>query len=89
MRPEARRRINKPPSLYLKQMYFDTLTHSQKALAYLVDLVGPERVMLGSDYPFDMGYERPAEIVRSLGLSKKDEAQILGGNASRILNLEV
>ena len=89
MRPEARRRITKPPSFYLKQMYFDTVTHSQKALAYLVDLVSPDRVLLGSDYPFDMGYERPAEIIRSLELSKKDEAQILGGNATRILNLEV
>ncbi len=89
MRPEAQQCINRPPSFYLKQMYFDTITHSREALAYLVDLVGPDRVLMGSDYPFDMGYERPAELVRSLGLSKDEEYQILGGNAGQLLNLEV
>jgi predicted TIM-barrel fold metal-dependent hydrolase len=42
--------------------------------------------LLGSDYPFDMGVERPAEIVRALQLSPEDEQAILGGNARRLLH---
>ena len=63
VRPEARQRISASPSQYFRQFYFDTVTHSVPALAYLIELVGVERVLLGSDYPFDMGYERPAEVV--------------------------
>lgn len=88
MRPEARQKISVPPSTYLKKFYFDTVTHSGPALSYLIDLVGVEQVMLGSDYPFDMGYERPAELVENLpDLSLADKEAILGGNASRVLNL--
>ncbi len=86
MRPEARQRISAPPSSYLKRFYFDTVTHSVLALSYLVELVGVSQVMLGSDYPFDMGYERPAEIVEQLsGLSTNEKQAILGGNAQRLL----
>jgi len=88
-RPEARQRLSAPPSTYLKRFYFDTITHSSPALSYLIDLVGVEQVMLGSDYPFDMGYERPAEIVAQLpGLSEAGRGAILGGNAQRLLKLE-
>lgn len=86
MRPESRQRISAPPSSYLKMCYFDTVTHSSLALSYLIDLVGVEKVMLGSDYPFDMGYERPAELVEGLpNLSEDDKKMILGGNAEKLL----
>jgi aminocarboxymuconate-semialdehyde decarboxylase len=86
MRPEARQHISAPPSSYLKMCYFDTVTHSSLALSYLIDLVGVEKVMLGSDYPFDMGYERPAELVEQLpGLSDDEKQMILGGNAEQLL----
>ncbi|MCI0575799.1 MAG: amidohydrolase family protein [Chloroflexi bacterium] len=85
VRPEARQRIGAPPSTYLKQFYFDTIIHSAEALAYLVDLVGVDQVMLGSDYPFDMGYDRPVEVVEALDLPEADKARILGGNAARLL----
>ncbi|MCI0395046.1 MAG: amidohydrolase family protein [Chloroflexi bacterium] len=85
VRPEARQRIGAPPSSYLKQFYFDTVIHSAEALAYLVDLVGVDQVMLGSDYPFDMGYDRPVEVVEALDLPEADKARILGGNAARLL----
>jgi aminocarboxymuconate-semialdehyde decarboxylase len=89
VRPETRRRISAPPSTYLKKLYFDTVTHSAAALAYLIDLVGVEQVLMGSDYPFDMGYERPAELVQQLpGLSEAGKQAILGGNAQRLLGLE-
>jgi aminocarboxymuconate-semialdehyde decarboxylase len=88
MRPEARQRISQPPSNYLKQFYFDTVTHSAKALAYLVDLVGVDQVLLGSDYPFDMGNDRPAEIVEELGLPEVDRDKILGATAARLFGME-
>lgn len=89
MRPEARAKLSQPPGTYFKKFYFDTITHSAPALAYLIDLVGAEQVMLGSDYPFDMGYERPSELVNSLtNLSDDDRIAILGGNAKRVLNLQ-
>lgn len=88
MRAEARQHISAPPSAYLKKFFFDTLTHSGPALSYLIDLVGVGQVMLGSDYPFDMGYERPPELVEQLpGLSQADRQAILGGNAQRVLGL--
>jgi aminocarboxymuconate-semialdehyde decarboxylase len=88
MRPEARQRIARPPSHYLKQFYFDTVTHSAKALAYLVDLVGVDHVLLGSDYPFDMGSDRPAEIVEALQLPDAERDKILGATAARLLGME-
>jgi aminocarboxymuconate-semialdehyde decarboxylase len=88
MRPEARQRISAPPSSYLKRFYFDTVTHSAAALSFLINLVGSNQVMLGSDYPFDMGYERPAELVEQLTEVTEDERQaILGGNAMQLLAL--
>ena len=80
-----RAKISAPPSTYLKKFYFDTITHSAQALAYLIDLVGVEQVMMGSDYPFDMGYERPAELVESLpDLSQTAKDAILSGNARKL-----
>lgn len=69
----------------LRRFHVDTVVHDAEVLRDLVGLFGPERVLLGSDYPFDMGTERPAEIVRGLGLPPEAEAAILGGNALRLL----
>jgi aminocarboxymuconate-semialdehyde decarboxylase len=71
------------------RFYLDTVVHDVEVLRGLVDFVGAERVLLGSDYPFDMGVERPAEIVRALQLPAEDEAAILGGNAKRLLGQEI
>lgn len=84
-RPEARQRISASPSTYFKRFYFDTITHSKDALAYLINLVGVDQIVLGSDYPFDMGHERPADIVAELGLPAEDQAKILGENALKLL----
>ncbi|MEN3341452.1 MAG: aminocarboxymuconate-semialdehyde decarboxylase [Actinomycetota bacterium] len=69
----------------IRSFRVDTVVHDVEVLRGLVDFFGPERVLLGSDYPFDMGAERPAEIVRALGLPPEDEDAILGGNALRLL----
>ncbi|RPI34347.1 MAG: amidohydrolase [Chloroflexota bacterium] len=88
VRPEPRKKIPRPPGEDLKMFYYDTITHYAPTLQYLVDLVGADHVLLGSDYPFDMGYERPAEIVHSLErLNDEQKDLILGGNARRLLNL--
>ena len=72
----------------MKRFLVDTVVHDVDVLRGLVEFFGPDRVLLGSDYPFDMGVERPAEIVRALELDAEDEALILGGNAERLLRQE-
>jgi aminocarboxymuconate-semialdehyde decarboxylase len=69
----------------LRRFYYDTVVHDVDVLRELIAFAGSEHVLCGSDYPFDMGTERPAEIVRALALSPDDEARILGGNAQRLL----
>jgi aminocarboxymuconate-semialdehyde decarboxylase len=85
-RPEINKVISKPPTEYLKQFYFDTITHDGTVLSSLVDLVGADHVLLGSDYPFDMGNENPVELVRAAGFDAEIETKILGGNATGLLN---
>ena len=72
---------------YLRRFHYDTITHSPQLLRSLIDLVGVDRVMLGSDYCFDMGYERPREIVDALALSAADRDRLYAGNAARVLGL--
>jgi aminocarboxymuconate-semialdehyde decarboxylase len=86
--PQARARLKESPADSLRRLYFDTVTHDANLLRGLVEYVGADHVLLGSDYPFDMGVERPAEVVRSLNLAVEDEAKILGGNAGRLLEWE-
>jgi aminocarboxymuconate-semialdehyde decarboxylase len=73
----------------IRRFHVDTVVHDAGVLRGLVEFYGPERVLLGSDYPFDMGTGRPAEIVRELGLAPEAEAAILGGNALALLGREV
>jgi aminocarboxymuconate-semialdehyde decarboxylase len=68
----------------LRRFLVDTVVHDLDLLRGLVELFGADHVLLGSDYPFDMGAERPAEIVRALALPPDEEALILGGNVLRL-----
>jgi aminocarboxymuconate-semialdehyde decarboxylase len=87
VRPECRH-LPRPPSAYVDRFFFDTIAHSPVALRYLIDVVGADRVMLGSDYCFDMGYEDPMAALKAVEpLSDGDRARILGGNALRFLGL--
>jgi aminocarboxymuconate-semialdehyde decarboxylase len=89
VRPEARRAARRPVTAYLRRFAYDTITHDAGALRYLVGMVGADRVMLGSDFCFDMGDERPRDLVRSraVGLSRADRERVLRGNAARMLGL--
>jgi aminocarboxymuconate-semialdehyde decarboxylase len=84
VRQEARSAGISPDEL-LGRLYFDSLTHDRAVLADLVAFAGADHVLLGSDRPFDMGSDRPADDIRALGLDPADEELILGGNASRLL----
>jgi aminocarboxymuconate-semialdehyde decarboxylase len=86
--PDARSRLAESPVDSIHRFYLDTVTHDPTLLRAVVDFAGAERVLLGSDYPFDMGLERPAEPVRELGLDPAAEALVLGGNALRLLGQE-
>jgi aminocarboxymuconate-semialdehyde decarboxylase len=86
-RPETRVNDAGLPSEYLRRFLYDTLVQRSDALRYLVQLVGHDRVLLGSDHPFWMGDPDPLGIVREARLDGETEAGILGGNAARIFHL--
>jgi aminocarboxymuconate-semialdehyde decarboxylase len=69
----------------LRRFHYDTVVFDPGVLRALLDVAGTERVLLGSDYPFDMGDDRPAEVVRALGLPADEEEAILSGNALRLI----
>ena len=74
------------PSDYVKRLYFDSLVHSQVALSHLVEVAGADRVVLGSDYPADMGEPFPVEFVESHPALTADQRRlILGGNLEWLL----
>ena len=83
VRPEARG-CAAPPSSYLRRIWFDSLIHSPAELRALTEAAGADRVLLGSDYPFDMGSEDPVGEVRAAGFTDQDEQLILAGNAAAL-----
>ena len=88
VRPEGKTQIQRPPSEYFRFLYFDTLTHSVPALNFLLESVGPERVMLGTDYPFDMGDYSSVKTVASLPHSSDTQKDMMyGGNAAMLFKI--
>jgi aminocarboxymuconate-semialdehyde decarboxylase len=83
--PQARARLKESPEDSIRRFYFDTLTHDDALLRVLIDYAGPGHVLLGSDYPFDMGDSRHVDTVRGLGLDPDVEARILAGNAEELI----
>ena len=86
VRPEPRTALKVPPDAALDRLYFDTIVHSQSALEFLVSSAGASRVLLGSDYPYDMGTLDCVRQVRALSLAEPDKATILGGTARALLD---
>ena len=82
--------ISRPPSEYFSKLYFDTLTHSTPVLNYLVETVGHERLMLGSDYPFGMGdYTPPVSVQAVPRLTDAQREAIYSENAIRVFGLDL
>lgn len=69
----------------LDRLLYDSITHSSHTLSFLIDQAGPSRVLLGSDYPFDMGTLEGIRQIRALDLPEADEQTILGGAATRLV----
>ena len=87
VRPETKH-MKKPPSEYLRRFHYDTISHHKPMMKYLVELVGADRVVLGSDHPADMSYVRPVDFVDKLTeFSARERDMILGGNAQRLLRM--
>lgn len=88
VRPEARVHIQQPPSRYLRRLYYDCITWSEAALRFLIDTVGADRVVLGSDFPYDMGPESPVHWLEAMErITPEEKELILGQNLERLLGL--
>ena len=87
-RADCRTVIKRAPSSYLAKMYFDTIAFDPAMLRRMVDRYGAEHVLLGTDYPYDMGVDDPVGFIGSVPrLGRKERAQIEGGNAARLLKI--
>jgi len=75
------------PSAYLHRFMYDTIAHSKPLMEFIISQVGVDRIMLGSDYCFPVGYDRPVENVEELHLSSEQRKMILGGTAAKILKI--
>ncbi|MFE6686432.1 amidohydrolase family protein [Streptomyces sp. NPDC057743] len=78
-----------PPSAYTDRFFVDSAVFDPKALRLLLDVMGTERVMLGTDFPFPLGEQEPGTTIRGCpGLTDADRAALLGGNARRFFAAE-
>src|SRR5947208_4030931 len=88
-RTDCRGQMKRKPSAYLERLYFDTITFDHGMLAHLIARFGADHVLLGTDYPYDMGMERPLEFIEGVkGLSRAETRAIEGGNAARLLKID-
>ncbi|MGC2412955.1 MAG: amidohydrolase family protein [Stellaceae bacterium] len=89
-RPDTCTHLKEMPTTYLKRLYFDALVYTHHQLQYLVDEYGADHILVGTDYPADMGEVDPIGFIeRCPGLDDRTRRAILGLNAARLLNLTV
>jgi hypothetical protein len=75
------------PTTYLRQVYLDTVVFSYHQLAYLLNVFGPDRILMGTDYPYDMAEYNPIGHIAGVdGMDETTLAQLAGGNAMRLLD---
>jgi len=86
VRPESRTMAQRPRE-YLRRLYVDSLVYTTDGLARLVGAIGADRVLLGTDYPFDMGVADPIQRLGGIGLTDAETAAIAGGTAAALLSL--
>jgi aminocarboxymuconate-semialdehyde decarboxylase len=88
-RPDSRT-MAEPLSAYLRRIHFDCLVYTPTALRALIDQVGSGQIVVGTDYPFDMGSYNVRELVNAVaGISDQERSDILAGNAAALLGLDV
>jgi len=89
-RPDCCEKIKEMPTTYLKRLYFDALVYTHHQLQYLVEEYGVDHILVGTDYPADMGEIDPIGFIEGCsGLDDAARRAILGKNAARLLGLEV
>jgi aminocarboxymuconate-semialdehyde decarboxylase len=87
-RPEVQGSIGQPPSAYLQRFYYDCIVYTESALRYLIDTVGIERVVFGTDWPYDMAFDWPVSWILSLeSLTQAEKEAILWKNLESLLAL--
>jgi aminocarboxymuconate-semialdehyde decarboxylase len=84
--PQAKR-MAQTPSAYLRRFTYDIIAHSKPVMEFVMSQVGTDRIMLGSDYCFDVGYEHPVQFVEQLSLSPEERMMILNGTAAKLLKI--
>jgi aminocarboxymuconate-semialdehyde decarboxylase len=88
-RPDCRTVIKRLPSSYLEKFYFDSITFDPEMLKRLIDRFGADHVVLGTDYPYDMGEEDPLGLIAQVKrLPRASRELIQGGNAARLLKIK-
>lgn len=88
-RPDTRTVIKKKPSSYLEKFYFDTITFDPRMLKNLIDRYGADRVMLGTDYPYDMGENDPRGLIAEVSKLKAEDRRLIeGGNAMKLFKIK-
>jgi aminocarboxymuconate-semialdehyde decarboxylase len=85
VRAEPKARLQGSPEASLARLYYDTIVHSPRALEFLIAAAGPEQVLLGSDYPFDMGELDCVARVDALAIARTDRDAVLGRRANELL----
>ncbi len=85
--PVARGNCELPPSSYLNRVYLDSAVFDERALKFLIETMGVERVLLGSDYPFPLGEHQVGSLIRSSDLPAQAKDLLLGANAVSYLGL--
>lgn len=87
VRPEAKGCVH-PPSAYARRFHYDTLTHNPAAARWLIEQVGADRVVLGTDIPFDMGAGSLASQLEGVELAEADHEAIAHTNVERLFGLK-
>jgi aminocarboxymuconate-semialdehyde decarboxylase len=88
VRPEIEKlQLPRPPSKYLDRFMYDTVVHSKSVMEFVISEVGADRIMIGSDYCLDMGYEQPVHFLDQVNMTSAQKKMILGENAARLLKL--
>jgi aminocarboxymuconate-semialdehyde decarboxylase len=88
VRPEPKKNVPNKPTEIIEHFIYDTILHSKDTLEFLIKRAGVERVVLGSDYPYDMGMMDCVAHVRSLSISDADKTSILSTRAEQLLKVK-